>query len=349
MSTGQNPLMNRQAPAGSVSKPTQPTKVEASPIFKTPEFTGEAKPSIIPGGFSHLVFATGFRGTGKTHFIVGIDRPENVLMLDYESKGESVAASLGLKNYFSVMGDCAETLGFNFRPISIYERTKQIIEAIPVGRFTTLLLDNASLLQEGTLAEVQRAPQVYGIDPQKAANGSYGGAWPGVKYILRSLFSLARIRGIKVIGVTFQLSGAWRDGKPLFNKFKTTDVSIWHEMSILTVVMVIGLPRNIPKPSALVMKEQLASAIWSEEKQVVEVQRRVPFKLPIGEMGEVYRYLKEPVDFKNLKEGEMPELGELDPFTPTFSKEQLAALEKIARVAEILDRAETGGQTEEGG
>jgi hypothetical protein len=269
-------------------------------------------------------------------------------MLDYESKGEGLAQMLGLGGYFSVMDDCAESLGFNFRPLAVFERTRQILEAMPPNRFTTLVIDNGGLLQDGVVEEVKRSPMSYGVDPARALSGQYGGAWPGVKYVLRSLFALARSKGVKVIVVTFQPLKAWGDGKPLLNKFKTTDVGLWHELSVLTVVVTDGLPENMPAPSGLVFKESLASIEWDAERGEMVPRRRLPFKLPLASMSEVYKYLREPADFKNPKRGELPEAGEMEPWSPTFGREQLVVLERMARAMRALEEtSEEGGKDDD--
>ena len=338
---------------GAAAKPstqaTGATTGAPKPQMPPPEFTGEPRPSVIHDALRQMVFVTGFRGQGKTTFCLGMDNPANICMLDYESKGEGLARPLGVGGYFSVMDDCAQTFGGDFRPIHVYQRTKQIVEAMPSGRFTTLVLDNASLLQDGALEMVKLRPSDFGIDPVKAQTGQYGGAWPGVKYVLRNLFSVARSKGVKVIAVTFQLTKAWGAQGPLLNKFKTTDVALWHEMSVLSLVLVNGRPEHMPAPSALVMKEQLGEMVWDEAAQETRVVRRLPFKLPRATMGEVYRYLREPVDFKALKPGEMPDSGEIDPFLPTFGKEQLRDLERLARAAAELRAKGEGDEGEEGG
>lgn len=309
----------------------------ARPQFPQPEFSGELQESIIPGDIRHLIFITGHRGKGKTTFCLGVDHPANILMLDYESKGEGLAIPLGVGGYFSIMDECAETMGTMFKPIDIFNRTNQILEAMPRGRFTTLFLDNAGLLQEGCIGEVKRSPTTYEVDPAKALSGQYGGAIPGVKYVLRRLFSTVRAKGVKVIVVTFQPSKAWGDGKPLFNKFKTTDVTVWHELSVLTLVLTDGIEEYIPAPSALVFKEQLGQLKWNEDKKELEVKRRLPFKLRKATMAEVYRYLKEPADFLHPLRGELIEPGEMDPWSPTFGREQLVMLERMAKAMRALE------------
>lgn len=338
--------MNKTPPTSkpvSATASAKPLPPASEPAFAEPRFEGERSESIIPPDVKHLIFVTGHRGKGKTTFGLGVDDPNNILMLDYEAKGEGLAVPLGVGSYHSVLDDCVEVFGFGYRAIHIYQRTKQILEAMPQGRFTTLLLDNGGILQDACRAEVERAPRAYGVDPEKAFSGAYGGAWPGVKFILKALFHLARSKGIEVIVVTFQPTGAWKDGKPLFNKFKTTDVGVWHEMSVLTLVLVDGLPEHVPAPSALVIKEQLAALTWNKETRTMDVQRRLPLKLPLASPSEVYRYLREPADLRHPKPGETPEQGEVDQWSVTFSKDQLKQIERLVAAAQILE-----GPAEEG-
>jgi len=68
-------------------------------------------------------------------------------------------------------------------------------------------------------------------------------------------------------------------------------------------------------------------------------------------MGEVYRYLREPVDFGNLAEGEMPQPGEIDSYTITFSREQLRQMMDLAKAAEAIramDEKEESENVEQG-
>lgn len=314
------------------SRPPTPTSTSTAveQSLPIPTFEGERVPSVIPPDFNGLVMVTGFRGRGKTTFSLGADRGENICMLDFESKGEALASQIKVGGYFPILDICADTHGFNFRPIQIFNATRTILEAMPSNRFTTLILDNAGWLQEGCLAEVKRSPVTYGIDPERALKGNYGGAWPGVNYILKSLFSIAQAKGVRVIVSTFQPRTAWNNGVPMLNKFKITDLSVWHELSVLSLVLVPGLPKFMPAPSALVMKEQLAQMEWDEETLELKVRRRLPTKLPKASFASIYNYLRNPADLLAPTEGEAATTDELNPWLPTFGKEQLAEVQKLA-------------------
>ena len=312
--------------------------------FPPPIFRGEAQPTIIPSDFAGVNLITGFRGHGKTSYGLKTDNPANILMLDYEDKGGLLAEPLGVGGYFQIMTEVVGQLGDKFELQAVYDRTIQILNAVPEGRFTTLFIDNAQDLQDGSAQLIRNNPAVakrYGVRPENAESGSYGGALPGVKHLVKNMFHLANSKGIKVIVVSFQLKGAWRDGKPLFNKYKMTDVSIWHERSILTLVMVEPMVEHFPIPRALVMKEQLSKMQWLPDGNgggATRQIRRLPMALPRAEPSYVYQYLTEGhyADFKNPKKGEMATTMELAPYTPTFSNEQLVMLERMIRAQSAL-------------
>lgn len=295
----------------------------------------------MPPQMRHVVLVTGHRGAGKTTFMLQLESPENILFLDFESKGEGLALPLGVENYFSVCDECCEVYGFGYRAYHTFRRVKQILEECPKDRFTTLILDNAGVLQDGCLEEVKLDSEKFGIDPERAEKGSWGGAWPGVKFLLRGLFQLAKSKGIRLIAASFQPGKAWGEKAPLINKFKISDVKEWHDMSILSLVLGPGTEKGFPAPSALVFKEQLGQLSFDRETKQHVVKRVLPLKLPIATPAEIYRYLREPANLKSPQPFERPEDGELDPWSPTFGKEQLKTILALAKLQQ-----EEGGEGE---
>lgn len=312
-------------------------------VFPPIEWEGDLQPTTIHKDFAGVNLITGFRGHGKTSYGLKTDNPANILMLDYEDKGSLLAKPLGVGGYFQVMTEVVGQLGEKFELQAVYDRTLQILNSVPEGRFTTLFIDNAQDLQDGSAQLIRNNPDVarrYGVRPENAESGSYGGALPGVKHLVKNMFHLANGKGIKVIVVSFQLKGAWKDGRPLSGKFKMTDVSIWHERSILTLAMIEPMVEHFPVPRALVMKEQLSKMEWVPGKDgkpgYTRQIRRLPMALPKAEPRYVYDYLDNPADFIHPKPGEKVTALELLPFTPTFSQEQIMLYEKMERLQKAL-------------
>lgn len=339
------------APKASVAAPA-PITIK----FPHPSFEGERSESIIHSRFRGVNLVTGFRGFGKTSYALKIDNPANIIMLDCEDKGELLAKPLGVGAYFQPMTEVMEVMGAaRFDIVAAYDRVLQILEAVPKDRFTTLILDNGQDLQDGAGQYIRNnaaVAQRYGVKPENALSGGYGGVWPGAKHLIANLLHLANSKGIQVVVPTFQLKPAWKDGKPEFNKWKTTDLTIWHERSILTLVMVEPMPEHYPNRRALVMKEQLSEMRWipgdpeKKQKGYTKQIKYIPAALPSATPYAVYDYLDNPANFIEPAPGETVTALELAPYTPTFSKEQLYLAERMARAQAALGMSEEGGSGE---
>lgn len=315
------------------------SSVIIQPMFPKPEFPGEAKESVIHPKFSGLVLTTGFRGKGKSSQGMAWDRPENILMLDYEDKEETGAEELGIKAYFPVVKEVIGRFDSNFDVVHIYNRTLQILEAVPPGRFTTLFIDNAQDLQEGCTQRIAYDPELvkkFGLNQKNVDTGGFGGAKAGAKRLIDNLLHLANSKGFKIISVSFQLKPAWINSQPAFNKWKMSDVTTWHEKSRLTMVLVDPMPEHFPVPRALIMKEAYSLRSWNEELRRVVQVRRFPMAFPKASPPEIYEYLDKPASFQNPKPGEAVTALEISPFTPTFGNENLFLFEKALRLQKEL-------------
>lgn len=324
------------------------TAAPESVVPKLPalKFTGQLVESVVPDDLRHLVVATGAWGVGKTTFVCGIDRPENVLMIDFEGKGEGVAGQLGIANYFAPTIEMANVMGFEYKALHAFQRTREILQQMPAGRFTVLILDGLMTLQQGMVEEVKRNPVAYGVKPENAASGAMGGPYPGVGVLLEMMFAAARTKGVKVIGITTEVGAVWGDRGPLLNKFEMKGQKVINKMSVLTVLLVKGAGPGAP-PSGIVLKEQLAKTEFKDGRLVVT--KRIPPKLPEASMATVYGYLERPANFTGLRPEEIPSDEELAPFEKTISKQQLADMKiwleamRAAAVSEEVGAAEGAG------
>lgn len=316
-------------------------------VIPPPVFQGQRQESIIPPDVKHVIVAAGFYGSGKTCFVCGIDHPDNLLMLDFEGKGSGIANQLGILNYFPVVQEVATVKGDKYKPVDTFDRVMQILASIPNGRFTVLILDGLTILQQAALEQVKKAPVSYGVDPQKAVSGSMGGAWPGVSTVMTQIFNIARSKGIEVVGVTTEVKAKWGSQGPLLGKFEIKGVDVLHKMSVLTVLMVPGDPKNQGAPAGLVMKEQLAKVEWSKEQGRMVVTKRLPPRLPIATMAEVYGYLSKPANFSALRAEEIPSEEEMEPFKQVISKDQLGTMLEFIKLARIEAGLSADDVTEE--
>lgn len=286
------------------------------------------RPTLLPPELRGVGYFTGMRGVGKSMLAAQADRPDNVLFWDFEEKGAGIDAQLHFGRYVSMSGEASRRFGMEVKPIDLMTIIREQIGLVEPARYTVAVIDNIEPLETAFYNEVKKHPLNYGIAAGNANSGAFGGAWPGVNYLVSGLVNQLYSKGIRFIIVTAHLKNVWAATGPIPNKFKPKGVERWHELSILSLVLVTG--ENAPIPSGLVQKEQLASTKFNEETGEIEIVRRVPLRIPKCTFREIRRYLNEPADINKPKSGERPSDEEMSPYNDRFSKDQLNYLSSMA-------------------
>jgi len=287
--------------------------------------------SILPTEMTGVVFIGGRRGLGKTYLAAQADRPENVLFLDFESKGRAVHSQLSFGEYHAVNEEAA---GKGAK--GLYDRTMAIITGIPQDKFTVAVLDNISPFEMGMNREVSltalKSSEEYGMEYGNVIKNRYGGRSGIVNYwISERLVTPLQAKGIRLVIATAHVKPAWLNSVQLPNKFNVKGADRWQELSILTLVL---LPGDYPPvPSALVMKEQLGSIKFDEAKGDFVIGRRLPYRLPRATFGAIRDYLAHPANLDSPKEGESIRTEEVQPYTDEISREQLTIVTEMAAFA----------------
>lgn len=327
-----------------MNKPiTRPTTAPRAPAIiqklPDPEWTGERQESLIHKEFSGLTFVTGFRGKGKSSLIEKFDDPLNLVMIDLESKEESSAVDqLQVGAYFPVVKELTSKYGFNYDIQDVYDRILQIVEKMPKDRFTVFAIDNAHQMVEGAKQYIKNNLDLakrYGLVVQNLAENKYGAAQGGANYLVNNLYHTVMSKA-KCFLVTFQLTQSYINNQLAFNKFQTTSVRSWHELSRLTLVLTDPIVEHFPIPRAYVMKEAYSVKKFDRETKKFSQFRRFPPALPAATPEHIYNYLDNPYDPKNPKPGENVTALEVSPFTPTFGNEQLYLLREMTALQEKL-------------
>lgn len=318
--------LNRSTEPGSspTTAPIPPTS-GGNLALPEPVFVGDPVPSVIHPQFRGVHLTAGFFGSGKTTIHLGTDRAENILFIDMEVKGRNLTEQVGLQNYFAPVEEAANVYGMRYEPRHLFQRVTQILSAIPNGRFTTVIIDGLTILQEGILEEVKSRPRDFGIDPGKAASGSMGGAWPGVNTTFQKYFNMMKAKGVQVIGITTELKSKWSAQGPMLNQYEVKGVSIINKYAICTGITLKGDAVNQGAPAGLISKEQLGKVEWVNG--IMRVRKRLPLKLPLYSMSEIYRYLDHPVDWNNPSQREIPNDDETRPYSSFVGKDQIAMLQ----------------------
>ncbi len=315
----------------------------------------EFKPRAVTG----LAIVTGHRGSGKSVAALSATHPGKIAFFDFEKKGAGYHSVMPLGTYVDILGEVSAVLGSDYQYEAVWDRTVAAVLALPVGRFSVLILDNIDPLLRGAMAKVENNIELQAAFHLKSRNvesGSMGGVWPGVSAMFHQLVANATARGVELVIVIAHLNDFWAEGAPVLNKFKITTVKALHELSIFTVVLLTPDARDQAihnelevdpgHPVMAVLKEQFGLPSWSDTKKRMQIKRRVPPRISPGSFWRLYHYLDNPADFRALKAHESLAMDELAPFSPLLSKEQLKLIKDIA----LFTRAQLDAKIrEEGG
>lgn len=288
--------------------------------------------SILPPEMSGVMFLSGYRGSGKSFLASQSDLPDNILFLDFESKGAGINAQLDFGSYRALTQEAGED------PQALYRVTIQAINDIPDNRYTVAIFDNVSPFEIAMNAEAANDARMYskryGLNEKNVKAGRFGGTKSIVNFMISDICSKLHSKGIRLIVPTSHISARWSTTGPIPNKYSMKGADRWQELSILTLILIPG--DKPPVPSALVQKEQLGTiSIDYDDKQLEAimhgeaghtVKRRLPPKISECTFQKIRWYLHNPADFENLADHEVPTLEERDPFDKTLSKEQLGVI-----------------------
>ncbi len=315
--------------------------------------------SILPPEMNGVMSITGFRGIGKSFLAAQADLPENILFLDFESKGAGIDAQLKFGSYRALTQEAGED------PQELYRATMEAIDSIPDigtdiptrGKFTVAILDNVSPFELALNAEAANNAEMYskryGLNLKNVKAGRFGGTKAIVNFMISDICAKLHSKGVRLIITTAHISARWSTGGPIPNKYNVKGADRWQELSILSLILIPG--DKPPVPSALVQKEQLGTisidreydvdAIMRGEKGHI-IARRLPPKMSECTFQKLRWYLYNPADFDNLKDEEIPSLEERDPFDKGLNKEQLGyvtamldAKEREAKEEDALAKA----------
>lgn len=307
-------------------------------------------PSILPAELRGVMFASGYRGIGKSFLAAQADLPRNIAFLDYEQKGRGIDVQLDFGLYLPVT-----QLTAGSGPIAVYDRTVQAISDLPDDTFTVLILDNISPLELGLNAEGKRHDEryarQYGLNLKNIRAGRFGGTRAIANYLISDhICAPAHAKGIRLVIATSHVKPRWGAGGPIPGKLNVKGADRWQELSVLTLILIPG--DSPPIPAGLVQKEMLGTIsfpkdISDEEIEAMMkgegghvVQRRLPFRIPECTFTKIRWYLENPADLSKPAAGEMPTLEESNPFSAKLSREQFELM-RLALLKEQREEEET--------
>jgi len=296
--------------------------------------------SIIHKRLKGMVLVSGLFKHGKTFFALGLENPARTAMVDFDFKGEGPAGEQGILSYArpktaevgGMLGyDSAKLLGW-FRKHCEEELIKH------KGQLTHLILDNATYLVDAFDSAVRKNPRKYGVRADNASSGSYGGTNPGIRKIWGDTIAWFQDHlGIQVVTVINHMSQPWVNGAPVANKFNVLGGKAFRQLCILAVVMVPGDPARggkPPKPSAVVLGEQLGYIHFDAKNGRNVAVKTIPPRLPIAEWPSIKEYLDGQLDFEHLKPGEVWSKFEVSAYGAWMTDDQLEWIKNLKSYSE---------------
>lgn len=269
--------------------------------------------SILHPEIHGVCFVGGRRGVGKSYFASQADNPKNTIFIDYEEKGTGIHEQLGFGIYKSIISN-------------VYQETLSLIDSIEKDKYTVVVFDNVSYLEDAMKAEASSKAQVYakefGLNAGNIISGRFGGASAVVNKLISAKITMPLYqKGVRLIIGTAHAKPFWGSGGPIPNKWNILGADRWQDLSIISLILVEGDYQ--PIPSAIVKKEQLGSIRFNEEKEEFETGRRLPFRLPKANFFSITNYLDNPADLDNPAKGEVPNKAEMAAYSDELTDEQL--------------------------
>lgn len=310
--------------------------------------------SILPPEMRGVMFISGYRGVGKSYLAAQADIPDNVLYVDLEEKGSGIHEQLHFGSYRPLTREVAESLGADAGPGHLYPALVTAFSEVERDRYTVAVIDNIKPMEDAAVWAVTQDPRRYGVSLANARSGRFGGAWPGVHYIVSNFMDILQSRGVRLIIATSHIRPRWGGAGPIPGKYNVKGVDRWQELSVLTLILIHG--EHTPIPAALVQKEQLGLIQYDADAEDFIVQRRLPLRISSCTFSEIRRYLREPANLRDPQPGEVPTAEETSPFDAKLSKEQMAYImagvsveKEMDEIEKRMKEAEKAGRAPRGG
>ena len=279
---------------------------------------------LWPLPWPEIVVVTGPYGSGKSTFTLSTGAvPERTLVIDFEKSQTGFAHQLPF-TYIDMQSLLNETYPEGYRMIDLYNETVEVLDGFEPGRFDVIVLDNASLLEDGLLAYVEAHPQDFGhTSSQYAIMNAL--KWSDVKNKYSQLLTRWASK-TRMIFIVVHLRDKWAGssvvkdayGKPIQEpKGKETldmlsSLFVWLETgpggSPAARVLKCRMDRKVFVSDPKNPPEDIPGRYLKElngEPGLVSVPI-LPLRLPKCTWSAIREYMRQPVDFSHPRPGEMP-------------------------------------------
>ncbi len=271
-----------------------------------------------------IVIVTGSFGVGKSTFTLSTGAtPERTKVVDFEKSQKSFAAQLPI-DYVDMQASMAEKFPNGYKPINLFEETVKVLDAMPAGEFDVLVLDNASIFEDGITAYVETHATEFGHSAGQYQNMT-GLKWGDVKTKYSQVLT-RWVSKVKIIFIVVHLRDKWvgntvmKDamGKPVQEPKGKETLDM---LSSLFVWLEHG-PGGIPAGRVLKCRMDHKVFVADPENPPEDIPARylevlngepglvsvpiLPLRLPQATWPAIREYMRHPADLAHPKPGEMP-------------------------------------------
>ncbi len=284
---------------------------------------------LWPLPWPEIVIVTGAYGSGKSTFTLGTGtNPERTLVIDFEKSQKGFAQQLPI-TYVDMQEKMASLYPNGYRALDLYDETLNILDNVAPGRYDVIVLDNASILEEGIQAYVESHPADFGHSATQYATMS-ALKWGDVKNRYSQLLTRWASK-TRMIFVVVHLRDKWAGnsvvkdafGKPLQEpKGKET----LEMLSSLFVWLEVG-PGGIPAGRVIKCRMDRKVFVADPEKPPADIPKRyidelkgepgivsvpiLPLRLPKCTWPAIREYMRHPADLANPAPGESLSANEM--------------------------------------
>lgn len=276
--------------------------------------------SILDPRLYGVIYITGLYGVGKTTLATTSERPELTAILDFDLKFKAEAERLGF--WYRSPGIDGDWTNVDFANLTTWFR--QSLMEIPEGT-TVVTIDNATSLESLLGYIVGLNPAKYGVKPDNARTGSWGGVNPGIGRLWKNIVQFLQARGVRVIFTVAHIGTPWVGGRPVLNKFRGKGNKTLQELANLSLILI---REDSPVPSGLIIKEQFAQRTFIENAW--QIRRVLPLRFPVATWPAILSYFEQPADFGNPQLGEVPSPKELSMYGDLFTDAQIEFIKSVA-------------------
>lgn len=268
-----------------------------------------------------IVHITGDVDSGKTTlaYSVGVP-PDEIAFIDNDLKGEELHRQLHFGSYFNLVRMFRQNNGS--KPVDFYVMVKRLLDDMPDDKFSLLVFDNFSQLEDGINSWTEDHIQsVSNLTIGQAKNASPL-TWTAKRIHYASILDLMLSKAPLVI-LTTHLRDRWvgmrktemkeaRCQQPLVEK---SSLRIWLKHN-----------SDSPAPIGLILK-RTSSSVYNPETRLIEIHSVLPRRMSPCTWERIKWYMENPIGNRRPTKEETPTEYELSILDGTLTKDQKLMLE----------------------